>query len=320
MSSPRIFQSTRPIRGATHHGQRLGREVPISIHAPHTGRDWRSSGDRLMTKISIHAPHTGRDVAVQESRYGVLLFQSTRPIRGATWGMVCRSGMVSYFNPRAPYGARQHGFLAAQVFKPISIHAPHTGRDRRCDGDCFMVTIISIHAPHTGRDHGLQRQLLRQEGFQSTRPIRGATPFLYTLPLPRLYFNPRAPYGARRQTVLRRPCGWIISIHAPHTGRDRYTLHPRTAPQRISIHAPHTGRDSSCRTTGAGFCTNFNPRAPYGARLCFCFALVIRLIFQSTRPIRGATKGSAVGKAIYRYFNPRAPYGARPPACFSPVR
>ena len=35
---------------------------------------------------------------------------------------------------------------------PISIHAPHTGRD------AYVVNtdnaeVISIHAPHTGRDH-----------------------------------------------------------------------------------------------------------------------------------------------------------------------
>ena len=196
LSSPRIFQSTRPIRGATHHGQRLGREVPISIHAPHTGRDWRSSGDRLMTKISIHAPHTGRDVAVQESRYGVLLFQSTRPIRGATWGMVCRSGMVSYFNPRAPYGARlvyMRRELSSRLFqstRPIRGATP----DVAVDG---IGAVISIHAPHTGRDDldELIRQLSRI--FQSTRPIRGATARLPCSACSASNFNPRAPYGAR---------------------------------------------------------------------------------------------------------------------------
>ena len=78
--------------------------------------------------------------------------------------------------------------------------------------------------------------------FQSTRPIRGATLFLlrsrhssdisihaphterdprFLAPLPPgSYFNPRAPYGARRWM---QSLGFIyhsISIHAPHTGRD----------------------------------------------------------------------------------------------------
>ena len=77
-------------------------------------------------------------------------------------------------------------------------------------------------------------------------------------------FNPRAPYGARlRYCILERRCE-LISIHAPHTGRDsmiparamvRFYFNPR-APYGarlaralavrslgISIHAPHTGRD-----------------------------------------------------------------------------
>ena len=79
----------------------------ISIHAPHTGRD--DSGPRnqflfhvfqstrpirgatymslfllLMLGISIHAPHTGRDVKYMYTIVGVQIFQSTRPIRGAT--------------------------------------------------------------------------------------------------------------------------------------------------------------------------------------------------------------------------------------------
>ena len=80
-----------------------------------------------------------------------------------------------------------------------------------------------------------------------------------------IYFNPRAPYGARR-TIARcfisgkkfqstRPIRGAtffvrrdvyiraISIHAPHTGRDQALpeYHPEVS--GISIHAPHTGRD-----------------------------------------------------------------------------
>ena len=55
------FQSTRPIRGATGlvHGAPL--DLVISIHAPHTGRDFRRLWRKLCLAISIHAPHTGRD-------------------------------------------------------------------------------------------------------------------------------------------------------------------------------------------------------------------------------------------------------------------
>ena len=78
------FQSTRPMRGATHDAGRGKDPVPISIHAPHAGRDvmivsvapagirfqstrpMRGATENIdsMTKaelISIHAPHAGRD-------------------------------------------------------------------------------------------------------------------------------------------------------------------------------------------------------------------------------------------------------------------
>ena len=34
----------------------------ISIHAPHTGRDWLLRRVSRLFDISIHAPHTGRDL------------------------------------------------------------------------------------------------------------------------------------------------------------------------------------------------------------------------------------------------------------------
>ena len=37
------------------------------------------------------------------------------------------------------------------------------------------------------------------DAFQSTRPVRGATPPTFWHPTKRLYFNPRAPCGARQQ-------------------------------------------------------------------------------------------------------------------------
>ena len=56
------FQSTRPIRGATHRRGRQALQDHISIHAPHTGRDLADKTVcATLNRISIHAPHTGRD-------------------------------------------------------------------------------------------------------------------------------------------------------------------------------------------------------------------------------------------------------------------
>ena len=181
---------------------------------------------------------------------------------------------------------------ATRTFPPtsqelnISIHAPHAGRDnaRRW---AFCCCQISIHAPHAGRDNSEADALATAWGFQSTRPMRGATTtpeYQYAIIE---NFNPRAPCGARRHLSRseqenqhnfnpRAPCGarpistvmgtcsvsfqstrpmrgatimdwfgdtfFIISIHAPHAGRDAVGS-PAAPNVRISIHAPHAGRD-----------------------------------------------------------------------------
>ena len=170
-----IFQSTRPIRGATRPILHLLRSIPISIHAPHTGRDLPAAWE---------SPAASR-------------FQSTRPIRGATDGQTVHSRCRADFNPRAPYGARRcsgfRGFCGAGYFNP---RAPYGARHNRLS-DNMLCNNISIHAPHTGRDDS-------GPGWTTTG----------------LHFNPRAPYGARQavnsETVVHRE----ISIPAPHTGRD----------------------------------------------------------------------------------------------------
>ena len=124
-----LFQSTRPVWGATasHLTRRSSRR--ISIHAPRVGRDGQHC-DYLCCghNISIHAPRVGRDATDHGSEYKKLIFQSTRPVWGAT-----RCGLRS---TRTNW---------------ISIHAPRVGRDRHLD--CRrLLRQISIHAPRVGRD------------------------------------------------------------------------------------------------------------------------------------------------------------------------
>ena len=64
---------------------------------------------------------------------------------------------------------------ATGIKHEISIHAPRTGRDLS-DAERVDATLdISIHAPHTGRDIPAGSARTMRPGFQSTRPIRGAT-------------------------------------------------------------------------------------------------------------------------------------------------
>ena len=152
---------------------------------------------------------------------------------------------------------------------PISIHAPHTGRDRAYKYLCDWVTQFQSTRPIRGATitratsrlpgvnfnprapYGARRAFFcaffRQNGFQSTRPIRGATFDEGGTADGAGDFNPRAPYGARRRRAPPAPASNQISIHAPHTGRDLTSLKLAETSSGISIHAPHTGRDDHDR-------------------------------------------------------------------------
>ena len=222
LSSTRmVFQSTRPIRGATVFSTpHTSPGVNFNPRAPYGARLADNGVVCACIIISIHAPHTGRDPVLGLPMSGSMLFQSTRPIRGATpMELTCRPRAV-YFNPRAPYGARPRSPCrppgCRQHFNP---RAPYGAR-RALLRQPLTNTLISIHAPHTGRDGEFIRPRYMVWEFQSTRPIRGATSVCGQATLRRLYFNPRAPYGARQSSAVQAPLWSLISIHAPHTGRD----------------------------------------------------------------------------------------------------
>ena len=234
----------------------------ISIHAPLAGRDVPEAHSLLLLDISIHAPLAGRDPLVWDLATRKYLFQSTRPLRGATfdgdalhvWMCISIHAPLAgrdthrrspaagdgHFNPRAPCGARQ-GALHHSRAAGISIHAPLAGRD------------VYIRMRETGR-----------KAFQSTRPLRGATGQDRTGVGGGLYFNPRAPCGARplslRFALLHpefqstRP---LRGATPAYTKRELAELFQSTRPLRgatvasiifltplsISIHAPLAGRD-----------------------------------------------------------------------------
>ena len=130
MTAKHTFQSTRPIRGATR-GTEPCRSVRSNFNprAPYGARLHRTSLHFLLCGISIHAPHAGRDCLMRSTLRAWLLFQSTRPIRGATRTAEGARHLLPNFNPRAPYGARLFITGSSIQCEMISIHAPHTGRD-----------------------------------------------------------------------------------------------------------------------------------------------------------------------------------------------
>ena len=213
-------------------------------------------------RISIRAPRAGCDHYTLHVHLGFGIFQSTRPVWGAT----------------DPYRVRFGQYQ-------ISIHAPRVGRDQGRDRVSDLGN-ISIHAPRVGRDYPLDYGGAYPTDFNPRAPC-GARLYWCARPCWNRYFNPRAPCGARLdRAFLPRHFGGI-SIHAPRVGRDGFgclyvrpgsNFNPR-APcgarphrpqwghhfQSISIHAPRVGRDDATYLMVNAF-MHFNPRAPCGAR------------------------------------------------------
>ena len=87
--------------------------------------------------------------------------------------------------------------------------------------------------------------------------MRGATNIRAQARQDELYFNPRAPCGARRVCVC------VISIHAPRAGRDESCAYTARYVM-ISIHAPRAGRDGT--VVGQSLTTDISIHAPRAGR------------------------------------------------------
>ena len=224
------------------HGPRLtdDADCDISIHAPLAGCDDTDKAPVAVTIISIHAPLAGCDIQVGLLRLSAQdfnprtpcgvrlgcddvvnlhhLFQSTHPLRGATWLWPDGNAPEQHFNPRTPCGVRRFDTINKLGRETISIHAPLAG----CDPGVLPGNPpqgISIHAPLAGCD---------------------IWPF--TSDTTERYFNPRTPCGVRRAFIKNHAL--IDKFQSTHPLRGA-TWCPPTARQRsnISIHAPLAGCD-----------------------------------------------------------------------------
>ena len=280
----------------------------ISIHAPRAGRDAMQPPHRSCGRyFNPRAPCGARliDLTIKATPSQ---FQSTRPVRGATRTAGQGDRRLHHFNPRAPCGARLTRRLKGSIPPIFQSTRPVRGATTcgRARGGCNRY--FNPRAPCGARlDLAVRGRPLHP--FQSTRPVRGATPTLrggwsrmdISIHAPRagrdlrsatcqaesLYFNPRAPCGARPIRRLKGSTPPIFQSTRPVRGA---TLKAGkiTPAQKISIHAPRAGRDEHDERRRAGR-DYFNPRAPCGARPYTLKTTAPSMTFQSTRPVRGAT-------------------------------
>ena len=191
---------------------------------------------------------------------------------------------------------------------------------------------ISIHAPRVGSDSRGEPVTQRGSNFNPRSPCGERHPSSTYTPIPGSLFQSTLPVwgatGSDRGVAIR----YGISIHAPRVGSDPRPGSGRCNSFDISIHAPRVGSDEVDQKILA-WQSHFNPRSPCGERPEGAPALSIKLKFQSTLPVWGATNRSVrkpthhqisihaprVGSdelhreraACRRYFNPRSPCGER---------
>ena len=88
---------------------------------------------------------------------------------------------------------------------------------------------------------------------------------------------------------MRKGEAYAISIHAPRAGSDYAFTGVHRKCNAISIHAPRAGSDHP-QPMLPRWCMHFNPRSPCGERRAVRFAARLTDSFQSTLPVRGATR------------------------------
>ena len=191
---------------------------------------------------------------------------------------------TGYFNPRAPCGARHPSALTSRNCRYFNPRAP-CGARRVGKEIYFRTPVFQPTRPLRGATQG-PRQLPPPFSISTHAPLAGrdAAPLRTSTPL--IYFNPRAPCGARL------PCR--LKLHAVKLFQPTRPL--RGATMIVSV-AP------------AGI--RFQPTRPLRGATSDHSQRTSLIEFQPTRPLRGATTGCSSAASARTDFNPRAPCGAR---------
>ena len=226
----------------------------------------------------------GATSALPFRAYALVIFQPTRPLRGATDLDFDRNGYLLDFNPRAPCGARQALRIRLAPGHDFNPRAPCGARR----GLSILIWVLVI--------------------FQPTRPLRGATPSFDVFD-PYFFISTHAPLAGRDLKETDERAYQHISTHAPLAGRDGKRRTDRADRPDISTHAPLAGRDSSSGISSNSL-SHFNPRAPCGARQLRIVTFQPLFNFNPRAPC-GARPSRNWLMRRTSHFNPRAPCGAR---------
>ena len=210
-------------------------------------------------------------------------------------------------------GATEFRALAPRLVV-ISIRAPLAGSDR------YVVLVaansaISIRAPLAGSDHAHECEACAAKDFNPRSPCGERRAFAVRRLREAIYFNPRSPCGER---PVYRPCNdkqRNFNPRSPCGERHRIVVN-LGRPVVISIRAPLAGSDPIW-TVHYDQDPIFQSARPLRGATVSSLTIVLSVYrFQSALPLRGATTVSIPASLRFIYFNPRSPCGERPDVQF----
>ena len=286
-----------------------GHALFISIHATHAG------GDSTWTAWTACGRHFNprHPCGWRRHRCSHMLHPSYfNPRHPCGWRRTIRHHLIHamYFNPRHPCGwrpscqppfVRSFGFQSTPPMRVatgrtggtaeqagISIHATHAGGDyelrtnRNAGG-------ISIHATHAGGDVTI-RECGKGDGlFQSTPPMRVATPAAFRIRTVPGRFQSTPPMRVATLSEFFLAIGQKFQSTPPMRVATE-TSAPTEPESAISIHATHAGGDLDMIQLQVEPDKDFNPRHPCGWRPPPILTISWTSTFQSTPPMRVATR------------------------------
>ena len=170
--------------------------------------------------------------------------------------------------------------------------------------------VISIHAPRAGCDTLLLSMESLLTIFQSTHPVRGATPAGRLESMANCDFNPRTPCGVRPRHVIILIHYYNISIHAPRAGCDLFGMMIYSAQLYFNPRTP-CGVRPAVYGNDKIRSNDFNPRTPCGVRLDSVKSSISSKLISIHAPRAGCDWGVRGHTRIFKYFNPRTPCGVR---------
>ena len=150
-----VFQSTRPARGATLTAKAIKAAKKFQSTRPARGATLCPGTVGRDGSVSIHAPRAGRDLWAPARMDSLECFNPRAP-RGARRQQIQQNWTVFGFNPRAPRGARRAIRVLAGQLGVVSIHAPRAGRDSTASPTDLPIRSFNPRAPRGARPPDLR--------------------------------------------------------------------------------------------------------------------------------------------------------------------